>query len=51
VCTQFHEEATLIAQPPIKNSYICHHVAEVHAAAIPERISLLIVITLKGRKR
>jgi len=51
VCTQLLEEANLIAQPLIKNTYICHQVAEVHAGAIPEGLRLFIDILLKGSER
>jgi len=46
VCTQLLEGATLIAQLPIENTYICHQVAEVHAGAM-----IFIDILLKGSER
>jgi hypothetical protein len=51
VCTKLLEEATVIAQPPIENTYIGHHVVEIHAGAMPEGIKLFIDIIIEGRKR
>ena len=51
MCTQLLEKATLIAQPLIENTYICHQVTEFLAGAIPEGLKLFIDILLKGSER